>query len=198
MMTDDQKDVLSELINIAFGSATATIADLFDNFATLRVPSVDVIRIEQINNVIQGLAKADTFYLTTQQIRGDFHGEIVHVFREESAKNMQAVLHDEFTLEDDEISIEQNILEISNILGSSCLGKFAEMLDAVISFSPPLVEQTNLVVQNVEDSPYSYVITISTVLEFRELDIQGNIFIMFGDDMYTQLEQALDHYLENI
>lgn len=196
MINSDQKDILGELINIAFGSATALIADLFDNFATLRVPQIDVIPIEKVNKVAKELVGTDEFYTTTQQIKGSFQGEIVLVFAEESAKNMQLILDDEDEL--DENSLMQSILEISNILGSSCLGKFAELLNAEISFTPPMIEHTNIIVQNISESPYNQVITISTALEFKDLNIQGNMIIMFGDEMYIKLEKALNSFLENI
>lgn len=196
MISSDQKEILGELINIAFGSATSLIADLFDNFATLRIPLIDVISIDEINQVAKEGVDSDKFYTTTQQIKGSFHGEIVLVVGETSARNMQLVIGEEET--SDETSLLQNILEIANILGSSCMGKLVELLDAEIGFSPPSIRHTDFVVQNISESPYSQVITISTVLEFKELNIKANMIIMFGDEMYMKLAEALDNFLENI
>lgn len=196
MISSDQKEILGELINIAFGSATSLIADLFDNFATLRIPLIDVISIDEINQVAKEGVDSDKFYTTTQQIKGSFQGEIVLVVGETSARNMQLVIGEEET--SDETSLLQNILEIANILGSSCMGKLVELLDAEIGFSPPSIRHTDFVVQNISESPYSQVITISTVLEFKELNIKANMIIMFGDEMYMKLAEALDNFLENI
>lgn len=195
MIDGDRKDLLGELINIAFGTATSLIAELFDNFATLRVPQIDVIAIRELNGVAKEFVETDDFYITTQQIKGSLQGEIVLVVGEVSAKKMQGILAEE---DDAENSMLQVILEIANILGSSCMGKFAELLCAEISFSPPSIEHTDLVIQNVSLSPYNQVIAISTVLEFKELDIQAHMVIMFGDEMYAKLEQVLNHFLENI
>lgn len=196
MISSDQKEILGELINIAFGSATALIADLFDNFATLRIPLIDLISIDEINQVAKAGVGSDKFYTTTQQIKGSFQGEIVLVVGENSARNMQLVIGEEEN--SDEASLLQNILEIANILGSSCMGKLVELLDSEVGFSPPSIKHTDLVVQNISESPYTQVITISTVLEFKELNIKANMVIMFGDEMYIKLGEALDNFLENI
>lgn len=196
MISSDQKEILGELINIAFGSATSLIADLFDNFATLRIPLIDVISIDEINQVAKEGVDSDKFYTTTQQIKGSFQGEIVLVVGENSARNMQLVIGEGDSC--DETNLLQNILEIANILGSSCMGKLVELLDSEIGFSPPSIRHTDLVVQDVSESPYTQVITISTVLEFQELNIKANMVIMFGDEMYIKLGDALDNFLENI
>lgn len=195
-MNSDQKDVLGELINIAFGSATALIASLFDSFATLRIPNIRIVPIDKINEVAKEEVKITEFFLTSQQIKGSFNGEIVLVIGEESAKNMQLVIGDGEDF--DPNSLQQNILEIANILGSSCMGRFVELLESEISFTPPSIKHTDRIIQNVSESPYSNVIFISTVLEFEGLNIQGNLIIMFKDDMYDKLAKALDTFVENI
>jgi len=196
MINDDQKEVLAELINISFGSATATIAELFDNFATLEVPKVDVIALEKINSFVMKKFDNQKVHLTTQQFKGNFHGEVVIVVDDKSAQNMQAIVDDGEDI--DEGETQQNILEISNILGSSCIGKLAKLLVTEVSFSPPTIEYTDHLIKSVQDSPYNQVIVISTVLVFNELNIQGDVLIMISDEMFVWLEQALDDFVENI
>lgn len=195
MLDEDLKDVLGELINISFGSATAVIADLFDNFATLKIPVIDFIPLEDINETVMGNYK-DNIYVTAQQFKGKFQGEVVLIIDPESAKNMQAIVDDEDDADEDEI--KQNILEISNILGSSCIGKLAELLVTDVAFSPPSIEFADHVIKDVENSPYNHVIIITTVLSFEELDINGNLVILFSDEMFTWLEKALNDFMENI
>lgn len=196
MINDDQKEILAELVNISFGSATATIAELFDNFATLEVPKLDVIGLEKINHFVMDKFDTKKAYLTTQQFNGTFHGEIVIIVDEKSGQSMQAIINDEEDIDENET--QQTILEIANILGSSCIGKLAELLTTEVAFAPPTIDYTDHLVGNVKDSPYSKVIVISTVLVFNELNIQGDMIIMISDNMFVWLEQALDDFVENI
>ncbi len=128
--------------------------------------------------------------------QGKFQGEVVLVVDDKSAQNMQSIIDDEEDI--DESETQQTILEISNILGSSCIGKLAELLVTEVAFSPPTIEYTDHLIKNVQYAPYSQVIVVSTVLVFDELDIQGDMLIMISDEMFVWLEQALDDFVENI
>lgn len=105
-------------------------------------------------------------------------------------------LNDEYVLDENEI--QQSVMEISNILGSSCIGKLAALLGADVTFTPPTIEVTQQAMPGPSRSQYSHIIVISTVLEFKELQILGKMFIMFNNAMFTWLEKALEEYLENI
>ncbi|MEN8257897.1 MAG: hypothetical protein ABFS09_08555 [Thermodesulfobacteriota bacterium] len=202
MMKEELQDVLSELINISFGTATATIADIFDNFATLHVPSISFIPLQDLDEFILKDFDYQQTYTTTQQFKGAFQGEIVFAMAPASAVNMQSIIFAEGEMDDEAIysddELKQSILEIANILGSSCIGKLAELLCTDVTFAPPAIELCKQLVKDNQDSPYSQVIVISTVLEFREVEIHGKLFIMFSDEMSNWLQAALENFMENI
>ena len=201
-MREELQEVLGELINISFGTATATIADIFDNFATLHVPDISFLSLEELDKFILKDFNYQNIYTTTQQFKGQFQGEIVFAMDPESAKNMQSAIFAEDELDDSAMfsddELKQSILEIANILGSSCIGKLAELLSTDVTFSPPYIDFCQKLIKDNEDSLYSKVIVISTVLEFREIEIRGKLFIMFNDEMFSWLESALENFLENI
>lgn len=196
MIEEELKESLGELINIAFGSATAIIADLFENFATLNVPDVTFIALEEINEFVIGNFDDQKIYITTQQFKGQFHGEVILVIDTQSAKNMQLIVGEEEDV--DENDLRQSLLEISNILNSSCIGKLAELLATDVTFAPPAIDYDKQLIKDVNDSPYSQVLVISTVLEFEDIQILGKLFVMFSDEMFSWLEQALKDFMENI
>ncbi len=202
MIKDELQEILSELINIAFGSATATIADLFDNFATLHIPDISFIALEDLDEFILKDFNYLPIYTTTQQFKGLFQGEIVFAMDENSAQNMQNIVFAEDDSDQgDSVSVDelkQSILEISNILGSSCIGKLAELLNTNVTFAPPAIEFSQSLTKESGDMPYSQVIVISTVLDFQHLEVRGKLFIMFTDEMFNWLEKALEAYLENL
>ncbi len=202
MIKDELREVLSELINIAFGSATATIADLFDNFATLHVPDISLITMEDLDEFILKDFNYQQVYTTSQQFKGQFQGEIVFVMDPKSAQNMQGVIFSEEDSDDavtaGEDEIRQSILEISNILGSSCIGKLAELLSTNVTFAPPAIEFSQSVMKDGTEMPYRHVIVISTVLDFSDMEIRGKLFILFTDATFNWLKAALEDYLENL
>lgn len=98
----------------------------------------------------------------------------------------------------DDNETQQSVLEIANILGSSCIGKLAELLESDVSFSPPAIEFAQQLLSSLNQDRYTRIIIISTVLEFEETQIFGKLFIMFNNEVFAWLENALETFLENI
>lgn len=202
MMNEELIDALGELINISFGSATAMIADLFDSFATLNVPDIKVIPMNEIETIIMEGSDDQEIYITGQQFKGNFSGEVVFAIDKKSAGNMQRLIYSAEGLNEsqafDENEIKQSILEISNIIGSSCLGKLVELLKEDVIFSPPTIELTHHLLIGLDKTRFSQVIVISTVLEFQDIKIFGRLFIMFNNEMFNGLEKALNTFIEEL
>ncbi|MBN2530212.1 MAG: response regulator [Deltaproteobacteria bacterium] len=201
-LTEELIDALSELINISFGSATAMIADLFDSFATLRVPNIKIIPVPEIETVIFDGNTHSDLYVTTQQFRGNFSGEVVFIMDKQSAHNVHRVVYDtrnktRYEASRESVS-EQDILEISNILGSSCISKFVSLLRESVMFSPPVIELLDQLLVGLKNSKFSKVIVIGTILEFKDIEIHGKLFIMFSDEMFSAIEKALKTFLEEL
>lgn len=202
MINQELKEVLGELINISFGSATAIIADLFDNFATLHVPDITVIPISDLETRVMEGMEYQSSHITMQQFRGAFEGEIVFAIDSTSARNMQALIceAEDFSADavTDENEIQQSILEIANILGSSCIGKLAELLESDVTFAPPTIEFTHEILAGLDRTRYTRIIIISTILEFKEMQVFGKLFILFNNPMYAWLEKALESFVEKM
>ncbi len=196
MIDEELKEALGELINISFGYATATIADLFDNFATLHVPAISIIPLAEINRSVMAGFDEEKIYVTNQQFKGQFQGEVLLVLGGQSAQNLQIILSEEE--KESEHDLQQNLLEISNILCSACISKLSELLVTDVSFAPPTIDLADQLIKNVDNSPYSHVVLVSTVLEFEEAKINGKMFIMFSDEIFSWLEEALIDFMDNI
>lgn len=201
MINSDIKEALGELINISYGSATAAIADLFDSFAQLKVPGIQIISVGEVEHTVLGKINHEpNFYITTQMFKGAFEGEILFVIDKQSAHNMQDLIclmeNVCANQEEDDLETRQSILEIANILGSACIGKLAELLDSVVSFLPPSIELDNRLLMGREKAGYSKVLIISTVLEFKERQITGHLFILFDDEMFVWLKNSLQAFIE--
>ena len=202
VIEDELKEALSELINISFGSATAAIADLFDSFATLHIPEIKIKDSNEIQAMLmEGLDRKERF-ITTQQFKGEFYGETVFIIDHQSAQNVQRIIDGEDGREPDEYNDEietlQYVLELSNILSSSCAGKLAELLGSEVSFNPPVVNTVDDLVAGSAKKQYSHIVVVKTVLEFEDSKIYGELCILFSDQSFAWLKQALYAFLKAI
>jgi chemotaxis protein CheC len=51
-LTEDEKDCLQELMNVAYGSATAAITEILDAFAKLSIPKIQIINAQNLKSYL--------------------------------------------------------------------------------------------------------------------------------------------------
>ena len=199
ILSEDERDCLQELMNIAYGSATAAISEIISKFATLSIPRIHTINSHELKDHLNTKLKTQNkYYISNQLINGQLAGENLFVIDEQSSINLTK----EFDVEDDEMNeeeIEDVILEITNILSSSVSGKLASLLDSSISFGAPnisKIESANEFDQRFE-TEYSQVIIISTDLNFEDQNIHGELIVLSNSDTANFLKSALDQFMEN-
>lgn len=197
-LTEDERDCLQELMNIAFGSATAAISKIIDKFATLDIPKISTVSAFELKNHLLGkLNKIDSIYLGSQDINGDIGGENLFIIDKESAQNLAR----EFDFDEEEIDeydIKDIVLEITNILSSTTSAKLADLVDATISFSSPTVTNLSSVKECDKqfNCEYENIIIISTELKFEDQNICGELVLMTKKESSIYLKKALNSVLE--
>ena len=191
-LTEDEKDVLQELMNVAYGNATAVVAEMLDAFAHLSIPNIKIMKVDDLLATFAEL-KSSSYFFSTQAFSGEFGGESAFFINQESAKNLAKHLE----LESDE-DLDDAILELTNVLTSSLTTKLSEEMDTEVSFSLPSISKVPLEeIGNVETfQQYSQVIVIDTDLNFEDQQINGKIFILTKDASIQWLKTKLNTILE--
>jgi chemotaxis protein CheC len=193
-LSDDEKDVLQELMNVAYGNATAVVADMLDAFASLSIPKIKIMPVGELLATFSEL-KSTSYFFSTQAFSGEFNGESAFFINAESANNLAK--HLELESEED---LDDAILELTNVLTSSLTTKLSEEMDTAVSFSLPSISKVPL--EEIEDvetfQQYSQVIVIDTDLNFEDQQINGKIFILTKDDSIQWLKTKLNTILEQL
>ncbi len=199
-LTEDEKDCLQELMNVAYGSATAAISEILDAFAKLSIPKIQIINASDLKNYLSDELKLNEEYLVSlQQINSILSGENMFVIDKQSAKNISH----KFGLEDEEITDEEIydiVLEITNILSSSTIGKLAEDIEASVSFSAPTIVNLTSFNQlnNLFINKYEKVIIISTQLRFEDLNINAELLIFTTDNSILYIKEKINKILDEL
>ncbi len=199
-LTEDERDCLQELMNVAYGSATAAITEILDAFAQLSIPKIQIIDADELKPYLANELNLDVEHLVSlQQINGTLCGENMFVIDKESAKNIAY----KFGLEDHEVNDEEVadvVLEITNILSSSTISKLAEDIDTNVSFSAPTIRTITSMDQlkNLFISKYHKVIIISTQLKFEDLNINAELFILTTDNSILYIKEKLNKILDEL
>jgi len=197
-LNEDERDCLQELMNISYGSATAAIAEIIDKFATLSIPNIKTATLDEFKVYLQEkLDHGKSHYVTNQLINGTISGETMFVIDNKSTVNLGS----EFDLEEDELvedELKDVVLEISNIITSTTLSKFSELIDASITFSPPSIKILHSIEEFHEHyaNEYSHIIIISTDIKFEDQHINGELLILSKDESILYMKNALNRLLE--
>lgn len=191
-LTEDEQDVLQELMNMAYGNAAAIIADMLDAFASLSIPNIKVMNTSELLNQFQSL-KDESYFFSTQAFVGEFNGESAFFIDNKSAQNLST--HLELESEED---LDDAILELTNVLTSSLTTRLAQEMNTEVKFSLPNISKIplNEMGDNETFSQYSKVIVIDTQLNFEDQKINGEIFILTKDKSIAWLKNQLNTILK--
>jgi len=190
-LTEDEMDVLREFMNVAYGSASATIAEMLDAYATLSIPKIEIMSSEILKKTLHTLQE-DSYFFSTQPFLGDFSGEIVFFINSESSSNLAKHLELQ-----DEDEILDAIMEITNVMSSTLVSKLCEQMESEVTFSSPTIKKLNLeeLSNNEILNSYKEVIVIQTEISFEDQKISGDILILTKDESVKWLKQTIENIL---
>ncbi|MDP2079196.1 MAG: chemotaxis protein CheC [Sulfuricurvum sp.] len=203
MQTDefssDHLDVLKELMNIAMGNATASIADLLQAFGTMHIPHLTITDMDGLKKYIDEALKYDEkYYVTKQLFGGIIGGEFIFVMTDESAANLGNYLYD--VSQPNDADIMDAVIELTNILSSTIISRLTEELKTKVQFFAPSTEiiSGNHLIGDEDTLNYHKIIIVSTVMEFQSHKISGQIFILARDETIIRLRELIDQKLEEL
>ena len=197
--SSDHLDVLKELMNIAMGNATASIADLLQAFGTMHIPHLTITDMDGLKNQIDHTISADEkYYVTKQLFGGIIGGEFIFVMTDESAANLGHYLYD--VSQPNDADIMDAVIELTNILSSTIISRLTEELNTKVQFFAPSTEiiSGNHIIGQDETLNYHKIIIVSTEMEFQSHKISGYIFILARDETITRLRELIDQKLEEL
>jgi chemotaxis protein CheC len=194
----EERDILQEIMNIAFGNAAAELAQAINIFVVLSVPFIQVLKARDLPEYIKSeVSGCENVSIVEQDFWGEFKGNALMVFQSGAGRELAFMLNgDEGVFEPGATDrFESEILmEVGNILIGACVGKLAELLGDVIQYSPPKVlleNHTNdALPQNLFDSACSAII-LRTMFQFNDKDISGFLFLVTSHESIGWLKGSL-------
>ncbi|MBI4681947.1 MAG: chemotaxis protein CheC [Nitrospirae bacterium] len=204
ILSDEEIEILQEIMNISFGKSAADLADVIDTHVVLSVPFIKIMQVPDLPAYFKDHVKEyKTISIVEQKFWGRFKGDALLVFSSGAGRELINMLqHDESSgFESDPIDIleRETLMEIGNILIGACVGKLAELLKDVVTYTPPMV----VVEKNCSDAitegqydPNNTAIVLKTDFRFDEGDVSGFLFLITSHDSVTWMKEALRLFIE--
>ncbi len=204
LISDEEKDILQEIMNIAFGQAAADLAEVINIFVVLSVPDIKILKAVDLPEYIrEEFNELSHISIVEQNFWGEFKGNALLIFPAGAGKELISLLGDggELTFEPQSSDIleSETLMEVGNILIGACVGKIAELLKDVVTYSPPRVIIENHPNASMPKSLFNSsdsAILLKTVFCFNERDVNGFLFLITNEDSVIWLKKALDDFME--
>ncbi|HEY0836805.1 MAG TPA: chemotaxis protein CheC [Azospirillum sp.] len=144
VLTEDERDVVTELMNLGVGQAAAAFSQMIGEEIHLSVPSVEVMSREAAAVALARLT-CDRATGITQSFEGALAGVAALVFPEaKSLHIVRSVLGGAYPVQEITELAQETLLEIGNIILNACLGTIGNFLQTeVVSSLPTLTNEVN-------------------------------------------------------
>lgn len=192
LLTERQKDAISEVINISFSRAAKSLNELTNSRVIISVPKIELVEIAQLDEILKNYISNE---ITTihQVFNGFVEGDALLIFDRESSKKLTKILlNEEYDFEDLDASMREVIIEIGNIVLSACLSMFGNLLKVQLKFSVPKItlEALHEMIQTFEfeKSEIKYALVIFMEFSLENTEIKGFLVLIMG---ITSLEKFI-------
>ncbi|WP_313950760.1 chemotaxis protein CheC [Accumulibacter sp.] len=203
VVSDEEKDILQEIMNIAFGKAAADLAEVINIFVVLSVPDIQMLRAQDLPEYLKKQVSAyHRITIVEQNFWGEFKGSAFLAFQASAGRELVSLFGDgteELGSEPIYGLEKETLMEVGNILIGACVGKLSELLGDSVTYSPPRVVTENTSNDAIPSSifeSYSSAIVLKTTFCFNERNVDGFLFLVTSNESIVWLKKALAKFME--
>jgi len=186
-MTDLERDIIREILNIGLARAADSFAVIAQERVLLEVPNIDLLMSDDI---LRKVREYQSRHVPIQSdIRGDFNGTTLMFFSGQHIQRLSRVclrMQTTESLEVDELQ-ESLLLEISNIITGALVTQLANILKANIYGAPPIAPRGDIAenMQNLLPSQQLQPLIFSVITQFSDRDNTVELPLMLFFDRVT-------------
>lgn len=203
-LSEDQRDCLQEVVNVAMGQAADALARLLGVFVDLSIPNIEIVVASDILGKMQSLVASEVVSAVRQGFQGSnednpLRGESIVIFGDTSFGVLASLMDYEGDV--DAAKEVELLLDVSNLINGACLGGLADQLQTEFSYSAPSVIGRELRLSQVLDKnnitwEQAVLVKINYGLEKRTFSCDL-LFLMPGDAI-ENLRRRLDRLLDEL
>ena len=189
-------DALTELFNIGLHKAAASLSELTGQRILVDLPRLWVCPIHETHLRLRELI-AGELATVHQVFMGSVSGDAVLVLEYENASRLAALLTHGDVATDGRLdqSAREVLAEVGNVILSSCLSAFGDMLHVAVSFSVPRIHVESLEgllrSLKVERDEMHYTLLAATRFRLTEGEVGGYLMIAVGLSSLDLINKAL-------
>ncbi len=196
--TEEYRDCLQEVTNVAMGQAGDLLAKVLDTFVVLSIPHIEVMKPQDVSMALQAVDSSSSVSAVCQGfIGGGIAGEAMLLFNDTSFQDLAKLLN-----YDDELDRQAEcelLMDTTNILFGACLNGIAEQIDMQFSFGSPMVlgqHQQLADIFNTKSLNWDHALVTEINYQLEGYDVNCDLLIIMTGDSIKRLLAKLN-YLVN-
>jgi chemotaxis protein CheC len=196
-LSEDQRDCLQELTNVAMGAAAESLAKFTDTFVNLPIPCIRCVKATDLIDSLQQVEGYERLSSISQLFKfSGLNCYALIVINDESIDDLAR-----FTgrsLENDE-GIKQLLHDLCDTINSTCFDRLGEMIDNPVETDYPIVNCLHVPLDSIQmDAIASSHRLVSVEINYH---IENNPFncdllLLFPEDTLEELTHVLNRFLD--
>jgi chemotaxis protein CheY-P-specific phosphatase CheC len=192
--SEDQRDCLQEICNVAMGQAGDALARKLDVFVTLSIPVIRIVDASQLSHSLVHFNSSSAVYAASQlfvssQDHGELNGLGLVMLSDESVAELQQILGVD--------SSKDVVIETCRNMAQTCLDALSEQWELGFQCDEPeLLEQASL--QGVCDSvanSWQQILSVEINYQLEGYKFNGDLVLLFADKAILAMANRLDDLL---
>ncbi len=199
-LTEDQRDALQEVLNIAMGQAGDSLARILDAFVELSVPRIRIVEVKEVTNTIREMV-GNTADVTAvrQAFFDDLRGEAIVVMDENGCRDLADLMGYDDNLD---CQAEQELLlDVSNVLVGAILNGVTETLGTSLSYSAPSIMAERCPVDHIIDPrnlSWTHALLLEVNYSLKNRGFKSHLLLLMAEEAIESLRKAVDDFVESI
>ena len=196
-LSEDRRDALQELMNVAMGQGADRLARLTETFVTLSVPRIHPVE-DAHANLLENLDIAgQPAIVTRHSFLGRLRGEVVACFGENGADQLAGLMG----YEGEANSQDELMLDVTNILTGACINGLAQQIDLKVSYGAPSILSRGRSLKEVLDSQVlqgHQALVLEIHFEVATHSFICDLLVCIAEDTVATVIEAIDQLLNDI
>lgn len=195
-LSEEQKDCLQELFNVSMGQASDQLARYLDTFVHLKIPSIEQVNANSLSETL--VDEDNKLSIVSQGFFGyeGIRGEALLVFQPRDSHMLAELLG----FEPDEVSEEEQLIDISSILTTTFLNGFASQIENQMSYNAPrLVSNVNnAVFEHLDTLSFDWDMALKVNITYQATDysFHCDMILLIPESAIENIKTIIDRILE--
>jgi chemotaxis protein CheC len=201
VLSDLERDALTELLNIGVSRAAASLRKMVGEHVLLSVPAVEIVD-RQAAAALIGERESDDLVAVRQDFSGAFSGRVLLIFPQASSLELVRVVAGEEMPQSEAFDIEQEALaETGNVILNGCMGTMANLLRRPLNMSLPLIlrgDGADLFQSQDQVMDSGLVLFLYINFSVRSKNIRGYIAMLLDLPSFTALRLLIGDFIATV